>query len=200
MAKIPGEAIVSVPIGKMDVVGGHLATIIQLIALEFNPLSTHLLVMASNQLIMDVARKRQVALEWDHKIWIKEEHHKDYVNLVNKAYNYFKHADRDADLAYSGPAVAEIVKLNECKTLLAIKGHKLLGGEQTQAFNIYIAFMTMRYPAYFNLDFLEAVPGLREAHKNVSLHRGVQLIALRDALFREGFLNRVPDIESRAIR
>jgi hypothetical protein len=55
-------------ISKLDIIEHHLVASIQMIALEVNPISTHVIVMACEKLISSVADARNVLLDFDYRI------------------------------------------------------------------------------------------------------------------------------------
>ena len=55
-------------ISKLDIIEHHLVASIQMIALEVNPISTHVIVMACEELISSVADARNVLLDFDYRI------------------------------------------------------------------------------------------------------------------------------------
>jgi len=75
---------------KLDIVREHLITVMQLIAVEASPVSTHVIVMATEEMVRDLAKHRGALLEWDYKNLVKEEHQKIFGKAFRKTYNFYK--------------------------------------------------------------------------------------------------------------
>jgi hypothetical protein len=191
MARIPGTA-VERKYGKLDVIGSHLRTAIQMISISCSPFSTHLVVMACREMIMSVAEKRGVLLDWDYRILIKDEHHKAFKALMAKPYNYLKHADRDSAADYDGPKPADLAAANEVQTLANMNGYNALGGEIDTVMGFFVACLMVKHPGFFKLDFLDAHPDLKSQFGSLSRDPTTISWALRDGLFQQGALPRVP--------
>jgi len=165
-----------------------------MIAIECHPFSTHTVAMACKELIITVATSRNIFIEWDPKIWIKEEHYKVYLSHERKAYNYFKHADRDPEQAYDGPELDDLRFINEIQTVFNILGHVKITGVNDPEFNNFSCLMMIRYPEYFKLDFLDAYPLLKKQFQQLDRTSANMLLALRFHLFKAGLLPKVPPL------
>ena len=183
MARIPGEAI-EITHSKLDTVGRHITAAVQMIAMECNPFSTHVVVKAAHEMIEVMARERGVLLDGDPQIWIKDEYQKEYRTLANKAYNYLKHANRGSDEPYEGPPPQELAVLNDILTLLNINGYKALGGYVDQAAVEFSMVLLLKYPKYFKTEFVDSLPGLKEHRQSVSADPEILAMALRERLRR----------------
>jgi hypothetical protein len=164
----------------------------QMIAMECHPYSTHTIVMACKELIISVAASRNIFIEWDPKIWIKDKYYKAFLSQERKAYNYFKHADRDPEEPYDGPAQDELRFVNEIQTLFNIHGHSKIVGANDPEFNNFSYWMMVRHPEYFKLDFLDAYPSLKEKFQHLDRTAANMLLALRCQLFAAGLLPKIP--------
>ncbi len=176
--------------GKTEVIGLHIVSAIQLLAIDANPFSTHLIVMAAEEMIRQVATARNVLLAADYRIYIKDEYQNEYLNRMRKAYNWFKHADRDAHSSYGGPTQSDLARVNEMQTLLNIKGHGEIGGTAAPIFADYAAFLAMKYPEYMKSDFLAGHPALKAQRASLSREPEVMSLALQRLLMNKGFLPR----------
>src|SRR5690554_6209019 len=128
MARLPGIVQPRPPLTKIDIIAEHITAAIQLIAIEANPYSTHVLVMAADEMVLQVAGARGIALTLDYRIYIKDEYQSEYRKKAREAYNWFKHADRDPNAKYSGPSFKDLSQVNEVQTLINIKGYTEIGG------------------------------------------------------------------------
>jgi hypothetical protein len=141
-------------ISKLGVVAAHIRTAMQMIAIEADPISVHLPVMAAEEMILSIAKQRNVFLRTDFRHYVKEEHHKEWRDATRKAYNYFKHADRDLGGYYSGPTFPKLKWLNEVQTLFNITGYHTIIGQWQAEFGTFSAWMAVKYPSLFHKDVL----------------------------------------------
>jgi hypothetical protein len=188
MATIPGTA----EYDKVDVIRCHIQSSIQMIAIDCHPFSTHTIVMACKNIILDVAKSKNIFIEWDHSFWIKAEYQKQFVRLQRKAYNYFKHADQDTDLKYNGPDLNDLCHLNEVYTFLNIHGYSKISGRRERDFDDFCNLILIRYPQYFKLDFLETHPILKEQFQSLDRTKSNMVLTLRMLLFSTGLLPKIP--------
>jgi hypothetical protein len=169
----------------MDVVRHHIIATAQLMAVEASPYSIHVLVMATEEMIRKIAASRGKQLSADYRIFIKDEFQQEYLTKLREAYNWFKHADRDADASYAGPSAAELAKLNDIQTLLNIRGLLELGEATSPIFGIISLVITTKYPEYVNTDMLKPYPELLEQHNALSRDPEVVRMVLRSFLKAE---------------
>ena len=98
---------------KLEVAKAHIETAVLLYAVNGDTRSIHLLVMAAEEVIRTYAKATGQSLKLDIDEMIRPEKRREWIAAKNKAYNYFKHADRDAEIAYDGPAKDNLERLNE---------------------------------------------------------------------------------------
>jgi len=104
-------------ITKQEVVSQELATAIVLFFCDDDAISIHVLASAASQILYDVCKHKGLTSVRD--IWrdyVVEEHQKDWVNLMRQAFEYFKHAKKDAftELERFDPRSNEWVLFNAC--------------------------------------------------------------------------------------
>lgn len=172
---------------KLDAIEWHLLASIQMLALDANPYSTHVIVKAAHELVDAMAKHRGVPLQWDPQFWIKHEHLGDYKKIANKAYNYLKHADRDGEALYDGPEWRNLCSLNEVLTLLNIRGLTLLKKEVHPVLAEVSVFIVMKYPKFIRQDFLNALPEFQQGLSSISSDAEVIRTAIRQRLMNFGF-------------
>lgn len=190
MIKLPGSAQPKASLGKIDIIAEHITAAIQLMAIEANPYSTHVLVMAADEMILQVAEARKVALTLDYRIYVKDEYHKDYRDQVRKAYNWFKHADRDANDEYTGPSSKNLAQVNEIQTLVNVKSYTEIGGALTKIFTDYLLFLSIKDPKYMKDDYLKEYPQLKKQYDSLSRDPEVMSAVLRQLVANAGHLPR----------
>lgn len=174
---------------KLNVIRHHIRSAIQMIAIECHPFSVHTVVMACERLILEIARKRDVSVEWDYKIWIKDEKRREFEKTIkNKAYNYFHHADEDHDRLYDGPEVENLDSINELQTFLNIHGYVKLAGISEPDFDLYAALVLARHPHLFRPEFLERHSELQKQLSSLDGSRSTMLHVLRLMLLSANLL------------
>lgn len=179
--RLPGQK-QDVKTFKVDVAERHIVAAFQMMSIGCNPFSTHLVVKAAHEIIEVLASKRGVPLDWDPRVHIKGEHLTDYRKLANKAYNYFKHADRDAEAPYDGPSYADLQKLNEVLTIFNIHGLLALTGKLPKALIHMSTLIAMKHPDYFKEEFLAAQPAIAEKLRDLPKDPEVIRMAWRACL------------------
>lgn len=159
-------------ITREDAAISQLETAIKLYFESRDLISAHTLASASANLLKDMYEKeknhilrkqiengRKENLLWgtaDYvKFKVKDEFHKDFFNLLNKAQNFFKHADKDP---------AEFIEVKEDETLFKIFfacwDYMLIYEHPTPAINTFLAWIgaykpdiikeSPRHPAFEN--------------------------------------------------
>jgi hypothetical protein len=173
---------------KLDMIEEHITAAIQMIATGCNPFSTHIVVKAAHELVEVIANKRGILLGWDPRIWIKDEHLGEYRALANKAYNYLKHADRDADKHYDGPDAHELATLNEILTVLNVNGYKMLGCHISPALIDFSWIVNIKHPQLFKKEFIDSLPAFKEQLQTVNRDPEIVRFVLRHRLLQHKLL------------
>src|SRR3954465_3436571 len=88
---------------KLDIAGGHIRAAIQMIAVGVNPYSTHVIVMACEEMLRSIAEAKKVKVAGSIDEAIKPDRLKEWRRHLRSAYNFFKHANNDPDKDYEGP-------------------------------------------------------------------------------------------------
>lgn len=139
---------------KIDVATSQLKEAINLFFEERDPVSIHTLVGAALQILNDHITDKSVILNNNlflHKdsLYIKDEYRKEWVDAINKAKNFFKHADRDI---VKGVRSLEFeTEVNDFNIFGALQSLKILNSE------IYENTLEFRF---FNYWFLFNKPNL----------------------------------------
>jgi hypothetical protein len=157
----------------MDAAKRQLETVIRLYFSNGDPVSIHTLTAAAYNIIRDVNKKRggRKMLAKDGFLdYIKEGHEKEVRELLNKAENFFKHADRDSTTSIDfNPEQSEFLIGEACSFYYS------LTGEFPPLFKIYQIWFVVNHPNYFNFP--------DEQKRQISM--GAQEVL---ALGRAGFL------------
>lgn len=84
-------------IGKLDVVESQLSEAIRLFFERRDPVVVHTLVASAHQILLDVGKTRGVGSQIKKLANLKAQEVQEFLRAVNYPYNFFKHADRDAE-------------------------------------------------------------------------------------------------------
>ena len=140
---------------KPKVLRSQLDSAVRLVSLEDDFVAAHSIVMACEELFRTWYVQNNLFVDFDYRIFIKDEYHKEYLKTIRADYNFFKHADRDLD------DVIEVDhehfhRRNEVLLFLHIAGYRKVFGEISPVMTAYFQWATIAYP-----DFIkwENVPG-----------------------------------------
>ena len=130
-------------ISKLDAAKRQLETAIRLYFHQGDPVSIHTLVSAAYNIIRDVNAKRggpKMVMKEQLFNYVKPEMHVEFHNLLHKAENFFKHANRDHDASLEfSPSESELLIFDACTKYWE------LSGEQPPLFQIFRGwFMAVR--------------------------------------------------------
>jgi hypothetical protein len=137
-------------ISKLDAAKRQLETAIRLYFHQGDPVSIHTLVSAAYNIIRDINKKRGGA-----KMLVKEqlfdqvrpEMRSEFHELLHKAENFFKHADRDHDASLEfSPNESEFLVWDACTKYWE------LTGEQPPLFQVYRGWFMATHQNVFNLS------------------------------------------------
>jgi hypothetical protein len=144
---------------KLDIAGGHIRAAIQMIAIGANPHSTHVIVMASEEMLRSIAESRKVALAGSLDHAIKKDRLAEWRKHIRSAYNFFKHADRDVDTDYDGPGEDDLQTLNQIQTMLNCASYQGLSGTAPEEMTLFMNLTGSRFHAnVFDDEFSKKFP------------------------------------------
>lgn len=108
----------SLTISKLDATKRQLETAIQLYFHQGEPVSIHTLVSAAYNIIRDINERRggtKMVVKEQLFEYVKPEMHREFHDLLHRAENFFKHADRDHDATLEfSPAESEVLIWDAC--------------------------------------------------------------------------------------
>ena len=137
-------------ITKIDAAQRQLETAIRLFFEEADSVSIHTLTAAAHGVLHDL--KPRFEVQWSGAPWagagsimkglpLKPEYKKEWAAIMNKAQNFFKHADKDPDEVLElGPFETELLLFDACVM------HVNLTGQRVPALMIYMYWFTVMYP------------------------------------------------------
>jgi hypothetical protein len=113
------------------------------------PVSTHVIVMASKEILEQYAKQAGITLRINPLRVIRDEHARDFINFWKERYNFFKHANLDHNKETD---IDNLQIMNESELLFNIIRYEELFKHLTEHMNIFGMYMAGRYPHWFNLD------------------------------------------------
>lgn len=174
-------------LSKLEIVERHVIASIQMIALEINPISTHVIVMACEEMILSLADANSILLDQDYRIYVEDEFHKQFRRKVREPYNYFKHADQEPHGNYEGPDEDDLRAVNEIITMMNASGYRSLGGKNiSEPIKAFGSAMLLKNPKLFRAHWIEANPLLKKLIAEAEPRRHHTYAALRHLLRASG--------------
>lgn len=159
-------------------------------AAKANPISTHVVVMACVEMITSIANAQGVLLDWDYRVYIKDEFHKSWRDQVREAYNFFKHGAKDASAIFDRIPPSNLGELNEIQTLLNLNGYYAIGGKRKSPFGEATVLLAIKHSSIAKADFLKDHPEARKQFDQAAKMPHTAIPALRQALFDSSVLPR----------
>ena len=138
----------NITISKLDAAKRQLETVIRLYFFDGDPVSIHTLTSAAYNVIRDINAKRggDPMLVKDKAIeFVKPEYRKEFRDSINKAENFFKHADRDHDQTLDfNPDQSQMLMFD------AMSAYSALTGETPALFKVFQAWIVCSKPEMFD--------------------------------------------------
>jgi hypothetical protein len=122
---------------------------------EEDPFAVHLICQSCDKLILDLAKHRQIVLQSDWSTLLKPEFARAAFVIFRETYNYFKHADDDADKKLQ---IRRIVDSNEMSIWMNCVRYRELFGKETFHMLQFVQYMAFKHPNHLN-----------EPHRTLSL-------------------------------
>jgi hypothetical protein len=149
---------IKLKISKLDAAKRQLETAIVLYFHEADPVSIHALASAGYDVLNDLNRRTggtPMMIKDRFINQIKPEHRKMLLDKINKARNFFKHADKDSDATLDfSPGQSELLLLDACDK------YRQLSNEFPPLFKLFQSWYMLKHPDIFTL------PKEFEAQKN----------------------------------
>lgn len=175
---------------KPTILASHIDAACHLITFDGATVSAHVVIMAAEEIFREWYVKKNIYWRHDYRILVKQEYHREYLGLLRKKYNFFKHADRDIDEEIDVDIDA-LRKANELQLGILIHGYKAVFSQRTPTMETYGLWFLGAYPDLLDqtkiqesqplLAFLKHAPTLSGAEKRQ---------ALRGLFYKEGILPR----------
>ena len=132
-------------VSKLDAARRQLDCAIELWFAEKDDVSTHTLAAAAHQIIHDINKKRGGRDLFFDSIVIKDEYRAEFVALVKRDMNFFKHADKDVE------GITEFIPLGSIMFMLfSTIGLQQLGERLNDVEDTFILWLTFHHPNWIN--------------------------------------------------
>ncbi len=154
-------------VSKLDAARRQLDCAIELWFADQDAVSIHTLAAAAHQIIYDINKKRGGRDLFFDSIVIRDEYRGEFVALVKKDMNFFKHADKDAE------GITEFIPLGSIMFMLfSTIGLQQLGERLNDVENTFVNWLILHHPnwireAYrekleqaFSIQYLEEMRGI----------------------------------------
>ncbi len=134
-------------ISKLDAAKRQLETAINLFFRESDPVSIHTLTYAAHEILSVIAKTQNIPTILKNNPIIKPEMEDEFLGLVAKAANFFKHSKKD-----SKETLEFNPETNDYYLLDAVEVYILLTGEKTPAMMTYRTWFLLKNPKFLNFN------------------------------------------------
>jgi len=145
-------------ISKLDAAKRQLDVAINLFFKSGDPVSIHTLTAAAYDVLIGLGKAEKVVELGikDAELYIKDGHQKEYLAILNKAQNFFKHSDKDPK---------ETIEFNSESTIFfllsAVRLYIDLTKEKPNNMIVYIQWCILMYPRLLKDEHQKEYEGLR---------------------------------------
>jgi hypothetical protein len=136
-------------ISKIEAASRQLDCAIELWFMDKDEVSVHTLAGAAYQIVHDLKVHRGIEREllYDNAL-IKDQYRNKWINLLKRAVNFFKHADRNPEGCVELRPVESLVFL-----MSAAAGLRFLGEQPSHAVNAFTFWMVINKPKWVTAEF-----------------------------------------------
>jgi hypothetical protein len=175
---------------KIRVLQSHLETAVILVSLEHGYVSAHTIIMAAvEELFRNLYVKKDLFVSFDYRIYVKDEHQKEYLRKTREKYNFFKHADRDTDAKLQVDD-EQPHRLNEILLGLLVFSWRETFSKTSLTMSVYGQWFAVNYPDYIKWQNVSDGEKIRQNIKNIDADKIVRRQTLRVMLYSEDILPR----------
>ena len=145
------------------------------------PIATHVLIGSATTLMHEYAEANGIDLALDVEKHVQAEYKKGFAQAMKSHYNFFKHANHDAELAID---ITNISEVNEVAVYGAIVEYWNIFSDRPHQMQLFFSIATIIYPDLFNWGSLDAeFPEVKSQRLELANRSRSELFSLaRDAL------------------
>jgi hypothetical protein len=132
----------TIRINKLDAARRQIETAIELHFENRDQVSVHTLACAGGRIVRDMCEQKKTPMWTTFKQWVRPGKDGEYLALLNRAANFFKHADRDPE------EILDHVKeeFNDFTIFLAVLHYVDLGNAATKPMIAFLCWFNVMYP------------------------------------------------------
>ena len=157
-------------IDKLDAACRQLESAITMFFHEWDVVSQHTLISAAHGILQDLAIQRGLQGGIKDSPLIRPEKRKKFINAINLAQNFFKHADQDG-----GTKLVFRYNVSHFYLFDAVRFFVLLHGSPTSKMIVFLMWLQLRYPDLF--CFLPEEEGLQEIREGATRPEAFKVLA-----------------------
>ncbi len=138
----------TIRVSKLNAARRQLNCALELWFSDKDEVSVHTLAAAAHQIIYDINKKKGGEDLFFESIVIKDEYRSEFIALVKKDMNFFKHPDKDPE------GITEFVPLGSILFMLfSIIGLQQLGESLNYMERVFLMWLTFHHPNWINEDY-----------------------------------------------
>lgn len=146
-------------VSKLDAARRQLGCAIELWFADKDDVSIHTLAAAAYQIIHDINKKKGGQELYYDSIMIKDEYRSEFIALVKKDMNFFKHADQDPE------GITEFIPMGSTMFMLfSVVGLQQLGESPNDVEGIFILWLAFHQPDWINKAYQKIIEQAFPAH------------------------------------
>ena len=154
------EKRLTLKISKTDAAKRQLETAIRLWFFSQDPVSTHTLAAAANQILHDIGKKRNSPSMLRNLQCVRPEYETKVREAVSRYENFFKHADKDPDgLLDFNPDATQMYLLDSVLT------YQNLTQEVTSIFGAFKIWMFIKFPELMDAEVQEKMKQMQNGNQ-----------------------------------
>lgn len=147
---------------KMAVVRNHIDAAIFMIAHDVNPFSTHVVIMAAEEIITAIAKLTGLPFTLDVEAYLTARGREVWKAKKPEAYNYLKHGHRDYKKGFQGPDRAALQELNDLFLVIVSTAYVELTGKKPDVVSALLGLTGILYQGWVDWSVASAEhPGLQ---------------------------------------
>lgn len=167
----------TIRVSKLSAARRQLDCALELWFADKDEVSVHTLAAAAHQIIHDINKKKTGKELLFDSIMIKDEYRSEYVALVKKDMNFFKHADKDAE------GITEFTPFGSIAFMFySAAGLQYLGETLNDVERTFLCWLSFHHTNWFKETYRKAL------EQAISAHDLTEIRGLRKQEFLEEFL------------
>lgn len=160
-----------------------------MVSLEDGYVSAHTIIMAAEELFRNLYVNKNMTVSFDYRVYIKDEHQKEYLKKTREKYNFFKHADRDTDTDLEVDK-EQLHRLNEIMLGLLIFSWRESFSKDSDTMTLFAQWFAANYPDLIKWETLSGGEEMKQSLKQLETDKPLRRQTLRVMLYANNILPR----------